>query len=121
MKLWKWNFRKVEPELHVRLVDRPVTHLRVDEFRADKELVHLAAIVLANPNTQLMISVLKNEHPGFEVLGAGASPNDRVVAQARSEGYTIALATLESLGVKANLPERLVSTFGSEEQSEQTR
>ena len=100
----------------VRIVDRPVSHLRADEFRADKELVHLAATVLANANVQLMLSVMRNEHPGFEVLSPAAGPNDRLVAQARAEGYTIALATFESLGAAASLPERLVSTFGSEEQ-----
>ena len=101
--------------MRIRLLDRPHTHLRADEFRADRELTHLAATVLANPNTQLMVQVLRNEHPGFEVLGAGVSANDRLVAQARAEGYTIALATLESLGVRASLPERLVSTFGAVE------
>jgi hypothetical protein len=108
-------FRKTKPtdSLKVRIVDRPVTHLRADEFRADRELVHLAATVLANPNFQLLLSVLRNEHPGFEVLGPSASVNDRIVVQSRAEGWTMALATLESLGTRATLPERLVSTFGA--------
>lgn len=118
MKLWPWK-RKPD-EIRVRLVDRPHTHLRADEFRADKELVHLAASVLANPNCQLMLQVLKNDHPGFEVLGPTASGNDRVVQQARSEGFTMAIATFEALGTKATLPERLVSTFGATEPQEQT-
>jgi len=117
MKLFKWMRRRQRrEELRVRLVDRPHTHLRADEFRADRELAHLAAMVLANPNMQLMLAVLRNEHPAFEVLPTGVSGNDRMVQQAKSEGYTIALATLESLGVRATLPERLVSTFGAVEQ-----
>ncbi len=114
MKIPRWLWRKKQLDaLRVRFIDRPVTHLRADEFRADKELVHLAAQVLANPNFQLMLSVLRNEHPGSDVLPTGTPPNDRLLVQGRCEGYTIALATLESLGVKANLPERLVSTFGT--------
>lgn len=118
MKTPRWLWRRKQKEalaLQVRLVDRPVCNLRADEFRADKDLAHLAATVLASPNMQLMIAVLRNEHPGNEVLPADAGVNERVAAQARSEGYTIALATLESLGVKADLPERLVSTFGAVE------
>ncbi len=114
MKMPRWLWKQKQREvLRVRMIDRPVTALRADEWRADKELVHLAAGVLANPNVQLMIAVLRNEHPGSEVLPAGTNPNDRLVAQGRSEGYTIALATFEALGVKADLPERLVSTFGA--------
>ena len=112
MRFWPWK-RKPADEIRVRLVDRPHTALRADEFRADKELVHLAATVLANPNVQLMIQVLKNEHPALEVLPFGTNPNDRLLAQGRGEGFTMALATFEALGTKATLPERLVSTFGA--------
>lgn len=119
MKFWP-NKQKPVEEIKVRLVDRPHTHLRANEFRADKELVHLAASVLANPNMQLMLAVMKNEHPAFDVLPLGTSANDRLLIQGRSEGFTIALATLESLGTKAQLPERLVSTFGAVEPQEQT-
>ncbi len=119
MKQPRWLWRRNQKEaLKVRVIDRPVTALRVDEFRADAELVRLAATVLSNSNFQLMMSVLKNDHPGFEVLPAGTNPNDRLLAQGRSEGFTICLATLESLGVKADLPERLVSTFGAAETAE---
>jgi len=105
---------KPKDEIRVRIVDRPVTHLRADEFRADRELVHLAATVLANPNMQIMISVLKNEHPGSEVLPSSADSIQRVVWQSRSEGFSICLATLESLGVPQALPERLQATFGAD-------
>ena len=110
----KWPWPRKKTELRVRLVDCPVTHLRADEFRADKELVHLAAGVLANPNMQIMLQVLKNEHPGHEVLISAASLNDRIVRQAMAEGYEICLSTLESLGKEQSLPARLQSTFGAE-------
>jgi len=106
-----WPWKRKPTALQVRIVDRPVTHLRADEFRADRELVHLAAAVLANPNVQLMINVLKNEHPGAEVLPANADSIQRVVWQSRAEGFAIGLATIESLGVPQALPERLQSTF----------
>ena len=115
MKFWK---RKPET-LQVHIVDRPVTHLRADEFRADKELVHLATTVLANSNMQIMLQVLKNEHPGFDVLPSNADSIQRVVWQARSEGFSLCLATLESLGIQATLPERLVSTFGAVDPTQQ--
>ncbi len=111
--LWRRKQKEVVRNVQVQLLERAATQLRADEWRADKELVHLAATVLAQPNVQLMLTVLRNEHPGSEVLPAGTNPNDRLVAQGRSEGYTIALATFEALGVKADLPERLVSTFGA--------
>ncbi len=117
MKQPRWLWRSKQKEaLKVRLIDRPITHLRADEFRADAELVHLAAVALQNPNLQLMLSVMRNEHPGNEVLTSEADSIQRVVHQARGEGWTMALATLESLGVKATLPDRLVSSFGVTDQ-----
>lgn len=112
--------KKQSDALKVRLVDRPLCALRVDEFRADKELVHLAAVVMADPNFQIMVQVLRNDHPGFDVLPSGADSIQRIVKEAQGEGYTMALATLESLGIQANIPERLVSTFESEPSESQT-
>lgn len=106
--------KKQSDALKVRLVDRPLCDLRLDEFRSDKNLVNLAATVLANSNMQVMLQVLRNEHPGFDVLPHGSNPNDRIIQQARSEGYEICLSNLEALGKEQLLPERLQSTFADE-------
>ncbi len=119
MGIPKWLRRKRQKEavreLQIKLVERVATGLRADEFRADKNLVHLAATLLANPNMHLMLAVMRNEHPSNEVLPVTAGANERFAQQARGEGWTMALATLESLGVQADLPARLISTFGATE------
>ena len=90
---WFWKPKPVQ----VQVIRRDETKLRMHEWRADPALCTLAAKVLNDPNLQLMLSVLKNEHPAKTALPYGVHMDDRVVLQARSEGYEMFMANLEAL------------------------
>lgn len=99
----------------VKVIHRQATKLRLAEWMADKSLCNRASKLLDNPDVQLMVSVLHNEHPAFIVIDPGTSLQDRAVYQARCEGYTLALANLEALArhqKMTNIPE---SEFAPEE------
>lgn len=83
--------------VQVQVLRRDESKLRLADWRNDPQLCNVAAKVLADPNLQLMLSVMKNEHPSKTVLRYGVDMIDRVVLQARSEGYEMFLANLEAL------------------------
>jgi hypothetical protein len=90
-------FRKKPVQLQI--VRQHESKLRLAEWRNDPRLCSMAAKILADPNLQLMLSVMKNEHPARTALPYGVSLDDRAVLQARCEGYEMFLSTLESLAV----------------------
>jgi hypothetical protein len=94
-------FRKKPIQLQV--VRRDEHKLRLADWQQDQQLCAMAAKLLNNSDFVLMLSVLKNEHPAHTALPYGVAMDDRVVLQARSEGYEICLANLEALG-KSTLP-----------------
>jgi hypothetical protein len=78
---------------------REESKLRLADWQNDPALCSLASKVLANPDLQLMLSVMKNEHPSKIALRLGVPMDDRVVQQARAEGYEMFLANLEALAI----------------------
>jgi hypothetical protein len=100
--------------VRIKAIEREVCRLRLGEWRADPQFVAMGATVLAQPNLKLMLDVIENEHPGHYVLPDGTSAQDRLTAQGRAEGYTMALANLRSMGTLARLSERIESTFAPE-------
>ena len=107
---WPWQKKEVK----VTVLPRVATKLRLFEWQADQELTTSARRVLSDATVQLMIAVLHNEHPAFIYSDAG-SLEDRAILQARSEGYTMALANLEALGQFKQLKGTPDSTFEPEE------
>lgn len=108
-----WPFKR--KPIRVEVVRRDESKLRLLEWNQDDRLCHLGAKMLANPDLQLMLSVLKNEHPSKTVLHYGTNLDVRAVWQARSEGYEMCLANLEALGTSVKpipLPEPM---FAAEE------
>lgn len=99
----------------VQVIQRQATKLRLSEWMADKALCNKASKLLDNPDVQLMISVLHNEHPAFVVIDPGTSLQDRAVYQARCEGYTLALANLEALARHQRMLEAPEAEFAPEE------
>ena len=94
------------------------TKMRLSQWRANQGMTNLAGKITRNPDFELMLSVLHNEHPAFVVCDAGTSLQDRAVYQARCEGYTLALANLEALAIhqpEVNMPE---AEFAPEEHPE---
>lgn len=110
MKFWK-RFSSV----HVNIIRRDRYQLRLTEWQSDKALVTLAINELARANLQVMLDCVRNEHPGQRVFAHQCSPNDRVVAQAQCEGYTMCLANFEALGKFQKQIEMSEPTFEPEE------
>ena len=111
MNLKFWQRRKTE----IRVIARDPIRLRLSEFRTNRALVGEAQKILMLGSLKLMLDVLRNEHPCMMVLQTGSSPNDRVVLQARGEGYTMALANLEAMAQFQEATPVLEATFESEE------
>jgi len=104
LKFWKDS----PPKTQIRIIEREPFRLTVADWRQDEGLVGVASSVLKSPSLIQMMQVLRNSHPALEVMDVNASPNDRMVQQARCEGYTQALKDFESLGISlmsGGLPE----------------
>ncbi len=110
LKFWK-NRRPVI----ARLIDRDPLKIRLQEFRGNKSLVGEAQKILSLSSLRLMLDCARNEHPANLVLPIGTSPNDRIVQQARGEGYTLALANLEAMGNYQELKDLGEATYETEE------
>jgi len=104
---WPWKRRWARLEV----IRREVNRLTVAEWRADRQWVASAAAVLHNPQVQQMLDAVANSAPGFEVLPLSASAQERVVQQARQEGYTMALANFAALGHEQALREPVEAVF----------
>jgi hypothetical protein len=89
-------FFKKKPH-RIRVLLRDEFKLRLGEWQMDERLCAMAAKKLAEPDMRLILAVLRNERPSNHVLPLGASMDDRVVFQARAEGYEMALANLEAM------------------------
>lgn len=107
--------------LRITAVTRDVNRLTVAEWRADRQWVATAAGVLRDPRVQHMLDAVANSSPGFEVLPLNASAQERVVQQARQEGYTMALANFAALGREQALAEPIEARFEAEAASDLQR
>ena len=98
---------------------RDLTEFRLADWRKSDNLV-IAAKALARDKTwKLQMDVLQTENPCHTVLALGLNPNDRIVQQARTEGYELCLNNLAAFSKPLKFPERLESTF--EKPAEQSR
>lgn len=109
-----WPF-KPKPTPQFMVIARDPIKLRLHEFRSNKSMVGMAQKSLLSPELKIMLDVLRNEHPCMVVMSTGTNPNDRIVAQARGEGYTMALANLEAMGDFQQITEMPEPTFETEE------
>lgn len=107
------NWNPFKRQRRYEIVQRDRCLMRLDEWQASPGLVKLAQVHLNHPEMRLMLDVLRNEHCCQRVYSDDVSPNIRVVAQARSEGYTQALANLEALGKFVSKAELGEETFGA--------
>lgn len=94
--MFKWFKKK---PVHIRVERRQESKLRLADWQNDPRLCATAAKILDDPNVQLMLSVMKNEHPLRTALPYGVSLDDRAVLQARAEGYEMFLSNLEALAI----------------------
>ena len=85
--------------VRIRVERRSETKLRLSDWQNDPLLCNTASKILANQDLQLMLSVLKNEHPMHIALSMEAPIEARAIHQARAEGYEMFLSNLERLAV----------------------
>lgn len=98
----------------VRFIDRDASTLRLHELRADDGMTAKMAQVLGDGRMQLAVSVLRNEHPAFNVLPPDAMEHVRAAQQAKCEGYTLCLANLLAMGRHEKASEELIADFAGE-------
>ncbi len=106
-----WNPFKRRVQFDVIRRDRCLMSL--DEWQASPGLVKIAQNHLNHPEMRLMLDVLRNEHVNQRFYADDVSAHVRVVAQARSEGYTQCLASFEALGKFIGKAELGEETFGA--------
>lgn len=102
------------PRRAIQIVERELGSLTLPEWRQDKSLCAQAAGVLSSPIVRQMLQVIHNSHPAFQVMVNGDTAS-RALQQARCEGYTMALADIESMGITAVTGETIEAEFGEEE------
>ena len=102
------------PQRRVVIVETELGSLTLDQWRGDKGLTEQAHGALTSPLLRRMLQVLHNSHPAFQVMMSGDT-NARALQQARCEGYTMALADLESMGGHLPTPEAMEAGFEGEE------
>ena len=73
--------------------------MSLHDYRLNPTLTGEAASLQSLPAFQLMMDVLRNEHPGYIVMDISCAEHERAIMQARCEGYTMALSNIESMPV----------------------
>lgn len=110
-KLWKRIFPpRVETVLKVQLVSSST--LTLEQWRKDLALVTAAKRLEQDGTYQLALAVLQNSHPRHIVFAPmGVNPNDRIVHQAKIEGYELCLNNLAALSTPFKISKPLEATF----------
>lgn len=109
---WPWKKQPIETRIEVIRRDR--CKLTLDDWRSNESLVNGAAVALTGEYMELMLDVLRNSHPAYQVFNPLSSVEVRAAHQAKCEGYTLALANLEAMGRPLDFPQTLEPTFESE-------
>ena len=97
------------------MLQRDPLRIRLAEWRSSPELTSAARKVFAMPEANYMLDVVRNEHPGFNVLPDDAPPQARIAHQCRAEGYTMAIANLEAMSRFEQQRQNVEATFEEEE------
>lgn len=109
------NLFKPKPSQKLQVIQRLSSRVRLHEWRSSPDLVTSARKVLNDGTLQTMMDVLKNEHP-FNTTLYNVSIEERAVVQARTEGYAMALANLEAMGVFQKPTEPIEATYEQNEE-----
>ena len=109
---------RLTPRPVIKIIERELGSLTLADWRQDRVLCAQAGSALSSPLIRQMLQVLHNSHPAFQVLVRG-DMNERAMQQARSEGYTLALADFESMGTMQAGNEPVETGFEQEEISQE--
>lgn len=110
MNFLKNLFRKPAVPIKVNVVSSHT--LRLTQWRQTEQLV-LESVALARNQTYAMqLQVLRNEHPVHMIFPAtGITPTDRIVQNAKCEGYELALNNLDAMTKPLKAAKPLEATF----------
>jgi xanthine dehydrogenase iron-sulfur cluster and FAD-binding subunit A len=112
--LWAWIWALRVPDKRVEVIKRDISKLTLQEFRSNARLTSGAAATLSADFAVIMMQVLKNMHPGATLVMPSADLQTRAVAQARAEGYTLAIANLESMAIFKQTETPIEATYASD-------
>lgn len=104
-------FWKKLPPVQIKVLPVHPVNLSLDQWRSQSALVTKAKELSDNETVKAMVEVLKNEHPGTKGMPFGTAMNDRLVQQARAEGYQQCLNNLRLLSTFKTLVQSIEATF----------
>lgn len=106
------------PPEKIKVVTVSSHTLRLAQWRQADQLVVEAVALARNPTYVMQLQVLKNEHLVHTAFPAiGVSPTDRIVHQAKCEGYELALNNLEAMTKPMKATRPLEATFAAPEET----
>ncbi len=95
----------------VRIQNVTNSNLTIAQWQKQESLVTDMRALERNQTFKMAMDVLRNSHPKSIVLQLGTSPNDRVVHQARIEGYEYCLNNLAALSQVPKQTKAIEATF----------
>ena len=109
-------FSKPKPDILVRYRSR-VVKLSLEEFQKNEQLVTEAMKLAAIPIWRVMMDVMRNECPAFNIgfKLEGTLITDRAALQTQTEGYMMAINNLEAMSSPLIESEQVEATFAPEE------
>ncbi len=113
--LRRWIATLLPKFTKIEVVKRSSTTLSLAEWRSEKALIGSAVKIWNDPDFQLMMQVLENEHPAWSMLNPTVSRDIRADRQALIEGYTLAISNLKAMRVFREKVELAAPSYEEEE------
>lgn len=105
------------PKDPIRHDTREPFKLTLDDWRKQEQLVLESRALARNLTYRAQMDVLRNSHPVHTVFSpVGVNPNDRIVHNAKCEGYEICLNNLEAMAKPYKQLKPLEATFADPEE-----
>lgn len=113
---------RISPPPHYKVETRESFKLTLDEWRKNEQLVLESRALAKHPTYRSQMDILRNAHPVHMVMPSiGVSPTDRIVQNAKCEGYEMAVNNLEAMAKPFKHQKPLEATFSDPEYKEQLK
>lgn len=99
----------------IQVIGVEAVKLQLSDWQKDPALVTMAQKVFSDTNLKIMLQVIRNEHPAFQVLPKNFPNELRSAHQSQCEGYTMCLANLEAMATLKQLTEMPEPDYSREE------
>lgn len=104
----------IQPSALVKVETREAFRLTLEDWRKQEQLVLESRTLAKHPTYRAHLDILRNSHPCHTLFAPiGVSPTDRIVHQAKCEGYELALNNLEAMTKPFKHQKPLEATFES--------